>query len=339
MIREALSLERLCAMEPDEAAALLVARRADGLAPGEEQVESDWLAADEAHRRALAAAERGWDWLAAPADHEVIAAMRAHALACRKRNWLPAMPAAAAAAAVVLVACASLFLFLASGWQTPTGKGGGGDAPVRYASAAETRDIRLPDGSRLTLDVQSEALAKFGGGERIVTLVRGRAYFDVAPREAQPFSVVADDRRVIALGTRFDVRLGPGELTVTLVEGKVSVGPSDGSARPVELSPGEQFVEKDGSAVVRKLIQGRGDATSWARGQLTFDDVTLQEAVAEVNRYSKTKITISSPSVASLRISGEFRAGDAGRFAETVAELHPVRAVRTDDRIELAPGR
>ncbi len=77
----------------------------------------------------------------------------------------------------------------------------------------------------------------------------------------------------------------------------------------------------------------------WREGLLSFDDRPLAEAVAEVNRYAPEPIVITDPAVASMRISGQFRAGDAERFARTVAEIHPLRVVRGAGKIELAPAR
>ena len=111
MIREALTLERLRAMEPGEAAACFVARRAEGLTPSEEELLAAWLGEDEEHCRELRRAERAWDLFSDAGDHEILAAMRAHAVAPRPRRWASWQPAAAAAAILLLVG-ASLMFFL-----------------------------------------------------------------------------------------------------------------------------------------------------------------------------------------------------------------------------------
>ena len=72
-----------------------------------------------------------------------------------------------------------------------------------------------------------------------------------------------------------------------------------------------------------------------AKGLVNFDDQPLAEAVAVMNRYSTDQIVIGDTRVASLRVSGQFRAGDSQRFAETLAEMHGLRAIRRENRIEL----
>jgi ferric-dicitrate binding protein FerR (iron transport regulator) len=99
-------------MAPAEAAALFIARQSEGLAANERQLLEEWLARDDTHRRAFENAERAWRSFDHSADDEVLAAMRAHALAprrLRRPRWLPA----AAAAAAVLVA---LTFMLARSW-------------------------------------------------------------------------------------------------------------------------------------------------------------------------------------------------------------------------------
>lgn len=338
MIREALTFERLQAMAPEEAASLFVARRAEGLTESEAELFDQWLAGDRANATRLERAQSGWDWLADGEGHEILAAMREHALAPRPtRSWSDFMPQAVAAALLCLLTAVSVLL-LAPQWRSGSSGADATGAPILYASAGEIREVKLPDGSTMTLDTHSEAVARFGAGTRSLELKRGRAFFDVVTDPARRFSVTAGKRRVVALGTRFDVRIEPDSLTVTLIEGRVSVGPLDPQVKPAELKPGQQFVERGGSAVIRNVDPESGDAAGWTRGLLHFSDVTLAEAAAEVSRYSAVPIRVRNPKVASLRLSGEFQAGDAARFADTVAELHPVRVVRRSNEIELVPA-
>ena len=340
VLREALTFERLRAMEPREAAAYFVARREEGFSPSEEALLALWLGADEAHARELDSVDRAWAWLADADDHEVLKAMRSHAVQPRRRSWTSWRPAAAAAAAILLVLSAGMLLFLTPDWRGPATNGdAAGDPGIRYATAhGQVRRIELPDGSVMTLDAQSVAVARSGAAGRSVELARGRALFEVAADASRPFSVTAADRRVVAVGTRFDVGLAPGTLTVNLLEGAVTVGPLAEDVTPVRLKPGQQFVERGGRARIRNLGAEVENAVGWKSGLLHFDDDTLGEAVAEVNRYANVQIAIRDADVAAMRVSGMFRAGDSEAFVATVAELRPVRGVRSGDRIELVPA-
>lgn len=322
MLREALTFDRLRAMAPDEAAALFVARRAEGLTESEQSFLDQWLAAADANRRAFERAGRAWDAFDDGVGDEILAAMRAHALAARPRGWVTWQRIAAVAAVLLVIVTSSVLLIRQPGGQ-------GGPAMIEYASArGQVREIALPDGSRMTLDADSAATGSFAGRERMINLRRGRAFFAVAHDPARPFSVTAAERRVVATGTRFEVDLRQSGIIVTLTEGRVTVG-------PVALQPGQQFVERGGATTIR-TVDGEY-AAAWRRGLLDFDDEPLSEAVAEVNRYSRDQLVIRAPAVGALRISGQFRAGEAERFARTVAEVHQIRLIRRGNVIELVP--
>jgi transmembrane sensor len=159
--------------------------------------------------------------------------------------------------------------------------------------------------------------------------------FAVAPDPSRPFSVTAAGRRIVAVGTRFDVNLMNEGLTVTLLEGRVNVESLDATLPPVKLAAGQQYVERRGKVEIRATGAANQSATSRQEDFVSFDDQPLAEAVAVMNRYSPDQIVIGDAKVASLRVSGQFRAGDSLRFAETLAEMHGLRVIRQGSRIEL----
>jgi transmembrane sensor len=63
---------------------------------------------------------------------------------------------------------------------------------------------------------------------------------------------------------------------------------------------------------------------SWRDGFVEFRDTTLSDAVAEFNRYRVRKILIADPSIASVRISGKFRSGNAEAFLWLLQKGFPV---------------
>lgn len=336
MLREALTLERLRAMAPDEAAALLAVRRVEGLTDSEAAMLADWQAADPVHAAALDAVERSWAGVERVRDDDLIAAMRARALAPRASVWRhwPRVAAAAAVIVLALVVSLSLFPSLFPGQRGPE------LAWTSYESApGQVRTVKLADGSVMTLDADSRAETRFLPDGRAVRLVRGRALFEVEPDAARPFAVTAASRRVVALGTRFEVDLGGGGLRVTLLKGKVAVEPVVAGPATVTLMPGQQFIEGGGATSVRAIALAPTADPGWRHGLIDLDDVPLSQAAAEVNRYSRERIVIRDPAVAALRVSGQFRTGDADRFARTVADLHAVRIERHGDEIVLGPAK
>jgi transmembrane sensor len=255
------------------------------------------------------------------------------------RKW---GPVAAVAACVALVASASLLL-LDRREQGPSPViAQAGDplsipgSPDFVTAKGQQRRFSLPDGSRLTLDTDSAVDVAFSPGRRSLTLARGRALFDVERDPGRPFEVRAGDRQVVALGTRFDVRVDPGRVRVRLFEGRVAVSPVGGGTA-VQLTPGEQFSQNGASARVL-AAPAEEDALAWREGLVMFEDETLATAAAELNRYSSGTLLVRDPRIGRMRISGAFKAGDPARFARTVSTVHPVRVRRNPDgSIELLP--
>jgi transmembrane sensor len=334
---EALTAERLGSLSAGEAAALFVDRQADGLTDGEQVLLEAWLARDE-HRRALERAEAVWRSLDLEKGGDILAAMRRHALAARPATrpaaWSDWRRIAAVAAGLLVIVGAGLYLTPGLGSQSPAAAPG-----LRYASAhGEVKQIRLPDGGGMTLDADSEAIVQFAPDRRSVQLTRGRAYFTVVHDPSRPFAVAALDRRVIAVGTRFDVNLAAGALTVTLEEGRLKVTPADHAVGPVMLEAGQQLVERSGRDTVRTIGDRTASAIGWRTGLVSFDDEPLAEAAAVMNRYSRTQIVIGDPTIASMRVSGQFRAGGTDRFAQHLAELYGLKTIRRATQIELVRG-
>jgi transmembrane sensor len=75
---------------------------------------------------------------------------------------------------------------------------------------------------------------------------------------------------------------------------------------------------------------------AWKRGEAIFDDVSLSEAVAEMNRYSSVQINVADGSaLGDLRVSGVFKTGDNASFARAVASLHGLAVRERTDRLVL----
>jgi transmembrane sensor len=241
----------------------------------------------------------------------------------------PVAPRTWTRAALVLLTCALATVTIALGtdriWP-------GTDYSTEIG---EQRIVQLSDGTRLSLNSNSQAAIAFDDTARRVRLKRGEAYFEVA-KATTPFIVIAGDHRVTALGTSFVVRYDPDLTAITLVEGKVAVGhaDSDTPAPMFELTPGERLTLAKRTAP--KLdIPRLETVTAWRRGEVILDDTPLIQAVNEMNRYGKTTIVIDSPDIANLIVSGLYHTGDSEGFARSVAKMYRLHVSEDEGRIHL----
>ena len=187
----------------------------------------------------------------------------------------------------------------------------------------EIRTVTLADGSTVMLNTDTQIEFNFTDKERRVRLVNGEARFDVAHNTSRPFRVSAGPVVVTAVGTAFDVATLQKRTTVTLIEGKVLVEAKAQGDRPVTttLSPGDQLmVAPDGHVNSNpnpnpNRIAKLDAAIAWQQSLVDINDETLADALAEINRYSETKVVLRDRSLLDRRISGQFRTGDVEAFA------------------------
>lgn len=286
----------------------------------------NWLRSSPDHWRAYAEAERtvkrfdllleNDDYLRGLAEESC-----AEPAAAPRRRW--AAPVALAASLVVGMIAVRI---------TGTGETSA-PAEVFVTRADEVRNVTLPDHSVVKLDVGSEISVRISNRAREITLARGRALFEVAEDRHRPFIVTAGGTRTTALGTKFQIQHISERVVVVLTEGSVSVAPSDKEpddypgAWEERLVPGEQLSLDEWRALPLKSSIDTFMATSWSRGRLVFRGTPLSEALEEVNRYSSRKLRLADPSLASLRVGGNFIAGDSELIVSAFAAALPLRLV------------
>jgi transmembrane sensor len=204
--------------------------------------------------------------------------------------------------------------------------------PLSYSSSEQTRrDVTLADGSVAHLDVDSEIHVSFSSGHRDITLVNGRALFEVAHDASRPFVVSAGQSRTTALGTHFQVQRESEHVLVTLTEGSVAVtGNPAQSSWSEKLMPGEQIsLSTDGHVREKRAVDTQA-VTSWSRGRLAFRGTPLAEALQEVNRYGHRKVRLGDPDLAELPVDGNFIAGETDLIVSAFAAALPLRIAEGD---------
>ena len=198
--------------------------------------------------------------------------------------------------------------------------------------------VPLADGSTMSLNTETRIRVSLGKHERRVDLESGEAYFVVAKDSSRPFVIYVGAKQLKALGTEFSVRRAADDLQVYVAAGRVVLttspqGASDGS---VSLEAGMVAKTVKSEVLVSQATPTQlEDALSWRTGFVTFHDTELIEAVAEFNRYRARKIVIVDPTIASLRIAGKFRSGNADAFLWLLQKGFPVTVEEQERRTVL----
>lgn len=328
---------------PAEQAALeWVVRHDRGLTAEDAREFAAWLEVDASHRGLFE--EFGGTWTlmrqaprlpvtdASPAAHA--AEYTSSARRSRSLFWVP------------LAAAAALTLGYFQ-WQR--------SHPTSESIATEvgaSRQWQLADGSRVRLNTDSVLVTDFTATERRVRLQRGEAFFEVAKNPTRPFIVEAAGVTVRAVGTAFNVRLGPDDVDVLVTEGQVrvaTVAPSAAPARPplAEISAHERVVVPLASVaapaaaappVARVPADEAARRLAWQDGRLDFFDTPLGEMVAEFNRYNRHQLTIADPVLAGVRFGGAFRPDDRAGFVRALRQNFGVQVEERENQTLLRPA-
>jgi transmembrane sensor len=310
-----------------DAAAAWLARRDDGLTPGEEEEFARWRRGDPRHQAAVDRLEAAWRALGelekfrpearAHPDGDLLAPVRR-----RPRTWATGlawgMAAAAAAALATMI------------WHRATRPGAA--EQVYLTTAGGYQRTTLEDGSVTELNTSSEMRVRYTAAERRVRLLRGEALFTVAKNPQRPFWVEAGAVTVRAVGTAFDVRLTAEGVEVLVTEGKVQLAKAEAGG-PVgvrdlgNVAAGQQVVIATSGPRVPPTVENVTpaairDALAWQGGdRLIFVATPLAKAVDEFNRRNRdVQIELGDPAIGALPISGSFSAVNAEAFARLLAQ-------------------
>jgi transmembrane sensor len=230
------------------------------------------------------------------------------------------------AAGLALSAMVAVYLFFiqipdASRYSTPVG-------------GLET--ITLQDGSRITLNTNTTLRVHLGSTARRIDLEAGEAYFVVASDPARPFAVFVTNKHITATGTEFSARRNANELQVIVTHGRVQLTAGGQSHEPTSLELGTVARTSGSDVLVHHASEGELDGLlSWRDGFIVFQGTSLNEAVAEFNRYHARKIVIADPSIGAIKISGRFRPANAEAFLWLLQHGFPVSVERRADHIVL----
>jgi len=188
----------------------------------------------------------------------------------------------------------------------------------------QRRQLTLADGSRLDLDTDTRVDVRFDGTQRLIRLRHGEILVETA-RDSRPLSVETAEGRILALGTRFDVRQDDGLTRVTVEAHAVEVRPRLAAQAAIRVEAGQTLsFGARSSGPLRPAALG---ATAWTQGMLVAVDRRLEEVIAELARYRSGYLGCAEQ-IAGLRLSGAFALDDSDAALASLEDSLPVRVRR-----------
>lgn len=301
-----------------------VIRLADAEAKAADHLEFDaWLAADPRNAEAYQRAARTYS----------LVGELPYQAAHQPTPKLPTRSAAAWTAGVVGMALAAAF---ALALIVPRAA-----APIRpdYATeVAEVREVRLDDGSTITLGAATALEVDFSDGARRVRIGDGEAYFQVAHDETRPFFVEAQGTIVRVVGTEFEVKATRDLVRVAVSRGIVEVNEPTRlqrllTQRTHRLVAGEQVLISRHPTERIAVVETPRPPASWRDGFLIYDGATLAEVLADANRYSAVRIELADPSLADLRVTVSYPIEQIDQMLSSLDAGLPIDVERRGDAL------
>ncbi|WP_442108662.1 FecR family protein [Pseudomonas sp. NUPR-001] len=319
----------------DAAAQWCLRLQAEDCTAAERQAFEQWLAASPLHAQEYQAMLDIWQ----TADHLPRSSTPGQVILLPQRRRSAWRHYASAAAIALLALPAGAWVGWEQGWLPNS---------YQYLESGDAiSHVVLRDGSQVELNLGTELRFTNYKDVRKVTLVKGEAFFKVQHDSQHPFIVHAAQGQTRVTGTQFNVWKYEDQVKVTLVEGSVLVSSdardADGGYR---LGPGMQASYQAGDFEPR-LNQTYAHDTSlaWRNGKLILDNLSLAQALPQINRYLDEPLMLADESTGSIRISGVYDTHQIKRLVSNLPKVLPVYLTRNNDgsmllnRISPAPAR
>ncbi len=259
------------------------------------------------HRHAFEYERMLWRCFGSGASSVAVAPVAAQ----RHRRRRPRVALAVAAAlAVVLVAPGS--------WQR---------LQSDYRSSAAVQTVVLPDGSQAVLDADSAIALDFDAHDRHVRLLRGRAWFQVAPDPQRRFSVSAGEGTVEDIATAFSVARDGDQVAAAVSQGQVRVAAREGGGWTY-LSAGQGARFHPGAEVERTADVAVDSVGAWRQGELLIDGLPVAAAITEVGRYRSGPTFIRGDLSALPAVNAAFRVDQPEQALDALAASAGLRVTR-----------
>jgi transmembrane sensor len=233
-----------------------------------------------------------------------------------KRGWW------ALAATLVAVIAASLYLF--SNTKTAT--------TTIQTTYAETRSVRLPDGSEVILNANSilNYANKWTIGEDRNVTLKGEAYFIVneqsSPTHHDRFIVHTPELDVEVLGTRFNVNTYRPQTQVVLQKGSVDIVTKiNKSEKKYNLVPGESAIFDKQKDIVNISKINTNAVVSWKDNRFVFDRTPLSEVAIMLENTYGIKVIIQNKELAAKQISGEIPTSERAALLLALSSLYALK--------------
>ncbi|WP_198674106.1 FecR family protein [Chitinophaga alhagiae] len=196
-------------------------------------------------------------------------------------------------------------------------------------SFAETREVALPDGSRVILNANSRLRYQksWSASREREVMLNGEAFFKVTshPSGLHPkFRVHTPMGNVEVMGTAFNVHNRRGAVTVVLEEGKVKMNDLD-------MVPGDLVTVSATGSERRKVDPAK--FLAWKDHRLVFENEPLSSIAAILEDTYGYTVQFRKTAAKDLRLTGTYPGNQIGLLLSAMRAVHGVKIEQRDSTI------
>ena len=192
--------------------------------------------------------------------------------------------------------------------------------------SGERKKIKLQDGTSVLLNAKSTlSISKgFNDQSREVILI-GEAFFDVVHNKNKPFKVRTADFNINVLGTAFNVKAYPDEITseATLIRGLITMEAVNGNGGTITLKPSQKvtFYKNIAQQQKNKLVKPTAAQpeitinhytkikdstiveTAWTQNRIEIYDQDFDEIKNVLEKWYNVEIKFTDPDIEKYRFT------------------------------------
>lgn len=173
---------------------------------------------------------------------------------------------------------------------------------IVYNTGKESKEIKLADGTDITISPNSNLVVDKDFGKKNRTLhLKGNASFSVVHQEEMPFIVDAGNVFIKDIGTKFSIKSSADTDTVyvRVDEGVVLLFDSLGASLEIKASGKALYIRS-----IRKIVTDV--ASKKINATIQFAHASLQEVISKLNALYDTRILLENDNLKNCNITTQF---------------------------------
>jgi len=208
--------------------------------------------------------------------------------------------------------------------------------PVVLSSQQNVTEQKLPDGSKVTLNKNSEITYVVNKRNVREVKLKGEAYFEVIHNEEMPFEITVGDVVIKDIGTAFNVKALPSSNTIEVLVESGEVYFYSASDKGLNLVKGEKAHYDKTTRQFSKVVPSPVENTvSYKSKVFHFEASPLREVVRQLNDIYGSSIVLGDERLGNCLLKTDFNDESFDTVIEIIAETLDLEIERAGGKIVL----